>query len=93
MSTLHLVRALIALRRAHPALGARATTRVIADGYPLVYVRGAVYLVVVNPRRAPAVAELAEIVTAEPLLVHGATVNDGRVQVDGFGYGVFELPG
>ena len=39
-SVLHLVRRLIALRRATPALGLAGATEVLHAGYPLVYLRG-----------------------------------------------------
>ena len=53
-STLHLVRRLLELRRATPALGTHAATTVLHDGYPFAYLRGERHLVVVNPRREPA---------------------------------------
>jgi maltose alpha-D-glucosyltransferase/alpha-amylase len=70
-SVLHLVRNVIALRRAHPALGARASTRVLNAGYPFVYLRDEAYLVVVNPRRSVATFDL----TAEELV--GGGLGDG----------------
>ncbi|GAA3221224.1 alpha-amylase family glycosyl hydrolase [Pseudonocardia petroleophila] len=90
-STLHLVRRLVALRRATPALGGRAGTRVIHDGYPLAYLRGDTHLVVVNPRREPAGIGTPHARGAEPLLVHGVEVDGDAVSVAGFGYGVFAI--
>ncbi len=90
-STLHLVRRLIALRRATPALGTRAGTDVLGDGYPFVYTRGGTHLVVVNPRREPAELEVGGLRVADGLLVSGVTVADGVVRADGFGYAVFAL--
>lgn len=95
-STLHLVRDLVALRRATPALGARADVRVVHAGYPLTYVRGGTHLVVLNPRRDAATVEVPEAVGARSLLSKGVALVDGTlpaatVEVDGFGYGVFEL--
>ncbi len=91
-STLHLVRRLVALRRATPALGGRATTRVLHEGYPFAYLRGETHLVVVNPRREPAVLSAAELAGAAPLLADGASVEGDTVTVAGFGYGIFARP-
>ena len=91
-STLNVVRRLIALRREVPALGTGAPTRVLTRDYPFAYLRGDRHLVVVNPRREPAAAEVgAASAAARPLEVSGVRVGDGRVEADGFGYGVFEL--
>ncbi|MCY1141015.1 alpha-amylase family glycosyl hydrolase [Actinoplanes sp. Pm04-4] len=88
-STLNFVRRLIALRQATPALGTRASTRVVSEGYPLAYVRGGTHLVVVNPRREP--ATLAFDVEA-PVWASGVEVRPGELRVDGFGYGIFTVP-
>ncbi|WP_203922146.1 alpha-amylase family glycosyl hydrolase [Rugosimonospora africana] len=95
-SLLNLVRRLIALRRAHPALGTTGGAEVLCSGYPLVYLRGTSYLVVVNPRREPARAAVAgataaRLSTARPLEARGVKVAGGELTVDGFGYGVFAL--
>ena len=93
-STLHLVRGLLALRRATPALGARAPTRVLHAGYPFVYLRGDRHLVVVNPRREAAVVqvELDEgTVGSSTLLANGVELSGATVRAAGFGYGIFEL--
>ena len=90
-STLHLVRRLIALRRATPALGGRAATTVLHDGYPLVYRRGDTHLVVVNPRRQPATVEIAGLGSVRALLSEGVSLRGGRIDASGFGYAVFEL--
>ncbi len=86
-STLTLVRDLIALRRATPALGTRASTRVVSDGYPFAYLRGDSHLVVVNPRREPAVLAAPELDGATQLWGTGV---EGQ-QVAGFGYALFAL--
>jgi len=91
-STLNLVRRLIALRRAEPALGGRTPTTVLHAGYPFTYRRGDSHLVVVNPRREPAVVELAEAAGAQVLLGSGVVIDGQRVQVDGFGHAVLALP-
>ncbi len=90
-SLLHLVRRLIALRQATPALGTRATTRVLHAGYPLVYLRGDSHVVAVNPRRRAARADLPEIGDLVPLVAEGAAATAGGVGLEGFGFGVFEL--
>ncbi len=87
-STLNLVRRLIALRRAHPALGGRAATEVLNATYPFVYQRGDTHLVVVNPRRDPSTFELPEAGFHE-LLASGVKVDGTQVTAAGFGYGIF----
>lgn len=91
-STLHLVRRLIALRKNTPALGTSAPTRVVSDGYPLVYLRGAHHLVVVNPRRAPARCPIPGLGAAGALEVSGVSVTDGTVTADGFAYASSSWP-
>ncbi|MFI7541884.1 alpha-amylase family glycosyl hydrolase [Actinoplanes sp. NPDC049599] len=91
-STLTLVRELVALRRATPALGGRAPTRVVHEGYPFAYVRGESHLVVVNPRREPAMLTAPEATGATPLWGSGVTATPGGLTVSGFGYGVLALP-
>ena len=90
-STLHLVRALIALRKATPALGGRADTKVVCADYPLAYVRGGSHLVVVNPRQAQATVTVAGVACASTVLAEGVTITGDTVTVDGFGYGVLGL--
>jgi glycosidase len=92
-STLSLVRRLIALRRSTAALRPDSSIEVLTRDYPFAYIRGSSHLVVVNPRRAPAAAGLDAIAGkhAHPLEVSGVRLQDGRVEVDGFGYGVFAL--
>ena len=92
-STLNLVRRLIALRKATPALGSRASTQVLHDGYPLAYLRDETHLVVVNPRRAPATFHWGQLTDTTPLLADGVAITEGTVHADGFGYGVFALSG
>jgi maltose alpha-D-glucosyltransferase/alpha-amylase len=91
-SLLNLVRRLIALRKATPALGSGGSLEVLHEGYPFVYTRGGSHLVVVNPRREPATARLPfDAGRARPLEAAGAVVDGGEAKVDGFGYGIFEL--
>jgi maltose alpha-D-glucosyltransferase/alpha-amylase len=93
-SLLSLVRRLIALRRATPALGSAGSVEVLHSGYPFVYIRGGSHLVVVNPRRAPATAALPAGLVGDgvrALEVHGARLAETEVKVDGFGYGIYAL--
>ncbi|MEV6108677.1 alpha-amylase family glycosyl hydrolase [Streptomyces sp. NPDC051940] len=95
-SLLHQVRALIAARRATPALGAAGSVRVLHAGYPFVYLRGGTHLVALNPRRTAASAVLPEdlnvsrahAVAGGPGVAFGP---GGRVTVEGFAYGVYGL--
>ncbi|MDI3421112.1 alpha-amylase family glycosyl hydrolase [Streptomyces luteolus] len=91
-SLLHLVRRLIALRKASPELGSGGSVEVLHAGYPLVYVRGERYVVVVNPRREPTEFALPERLSgAAPVEVSGVEVRATRVHAEGFGYGVLDL--
>jgi alpha-glucosidase len=90
-STMSLVRRLIALRRSHPVLGGRASTRVVHSGYPLTYVRGESHLVLVNPRREPAAVDVPGASEAKLLLGQGTRIDGSAVTLDGFGYAVLEL--
>jgi maltose alpha-D-glucosyltransferase/alpha-amylase len=90
-STLNVVRQLIGWRRAVPALGSRTSNRVISRTYPLAYVRGESHLVVVNPRRESASIDMGDLEVEDTLLSSGISIVDGRLQADGFGYGIFDL--
>ncbi|WP_406506374.1 alpha-amylase family glycosyl hydrolase [Streptomyces sp. NBC_01602] len=89
-SLLHLVRRLIALRKDIRELGAAGSTEILHADYPLVYIRGGRYLVVVNPRR-DAAETAAPAGRAAPLEANGVTVTGDRIRAEGFGYGIFEL--
>jgi maltose alpha-D-glucosyltransferase/alpha-amylase len=92
-SLLHLVRRLIALRKATPELGSRGTVEVLHTDYPLAYVRGGRYLVVVNPRRSPATLALprAELAAVRPVESSGVTVGEKEIIATGFSFGIFAL--
>ncbi len=90
-STMSLVRSLLALRRLTPALGGRASTRVVHRSYPFAYVRAESHLVVVNPRREPARFDAAETAGATLVWGTGVSVDDAGLAVTGFGYGVLVL--
>jgi glycosidase len=90
-SLLNLVRRLIALRKASPALSVGADVHVLHDGYPLVYIRGGSHLVVINPKKAPATAAVpAHLGTLLPREVSGVTIAGSSIHADGFSYGIFE---
>ena len=92
-SPLNRVRRLIQLRRAHSALRAGTAAQIVTIGYPFAYLRRDSHLVVVNPARGPASARSTMLRdrTAGPLEVSGVRVDNGRIDADGFGYGVFAL--
>jgi maltose alpha-D-glucosyltransferase/alpha-amylase len=87
-ATLNLVRRLIGLRKSTPALGSRAATRVLHDGYPFTFTRGETHVVVVNPRQEPAVVSAPEIVGATDVFSSGVTISNDQLTIEGFGYGV-----
>ena len=86
-SVLHLVRDLIALRRAHPDLGTRGDTEVLHAGYPFVYRRGG-FTVAVNPRATAASVPLAT--APGSLLLGSAGHTAGTLDLPPFGYAIFE---
>lgn len=90
-SLLHLVRRLVALRHATPALQPAGSLEVLTEDYPFVYVRGGTHLVVLNPRREPATADLpAGWEGAREVEVEGVRLAGGRAEAAGFSFGVFE---
>ncbi|PTT70575.1 alpha-amylase family glycosyl hydrolase [Arthrobacter sp. HMWF013] len=94
-SLLHFVRRLVQRRKSTPALGTRTPTRLLSTGYPLVYVRNGTHLVVVNPLRRAAQVDIALPggSAARHLMGEGVRIDGGTVHAEGFGCGVFELPG
>jgi glycosidase len=92
-SPLNRVRRLVRLRRETPALRTAAATEVLTRGYPFSYLRGGSHLVVVNPGRSRVTARPQALLgrTVIPLEVSGVRVDDGEIDADGFGYGVFNL--
>ncbi|KDN86023.1 oligo-1,6-glucosidase [Kitasatospora cheerisanensis KCTC 2395] len=83
------MRKLIALRRAHPGLGPDAPVELLYTGYPLTYLRGGRYLVVVNPRRTPAHLPVERELPGRLLFGRGVSVTHSALHADGFSYGVF----
>lgn len=66
---------------------------VLHSGYPFVYLRGGRFLVVVNPRSAPAAFTTGLVAGTAPraLEAEGVEAEGGAVTARGFGYGVFDL--
>ena len=90
-SLLHLVRRLVALRHATPALGPDGGLEMLSEDYPLAYVRDGTHLVVVNPRREPATLDLPDgWEDARPLEGEGVRLGRGRAEAAGFGFAVLE---
>jgi glycosidase len=87
-SLLHLVRNLIALRKANPELGTGHDVEVLTAGYPFVYRRGGGrFLVAVNPGAAPAAAVAPP--PGEQLIGQGVRYAGDRLELDGFAYAIF----
>jgi glycosidase len=90
-SLVNLVRRLISLRRSEPALGCYGSVEVLHDGYPLAYIRGGEYLVVVNPSGAE--VSLAHrdpsLARAVPVENSGVLVTTDTITTSAFGYAVF----
>jgi maltose alpha-D-glucosyltransferase/alpha-amylase len=92
-SLLHTVRDLIALRRAQPELGPSGSLEVLSDGYPLAYLRGGRFLVVINP------SDRVRVLPHDrPHLAGATSVRDTGVKLDQatmtagpFSFGIFEL--
>jgi glycosidase len=92
-SLLHLVRDLIRLRKDNAELGTgpAGDLTVLNDGYPLAYLRGERFLVVVNPSgRTERVAHARpELATAKPVLHSGVSVGAQEITAAPFGYAIF----
>jgi len=95
-SLLHLVRDLIQLRKRNAELGTgpAASLDVLHDGYPLSYLRGGRFLVVVNPsgRTERAAHSRADLATARAVLGSGVSVSADAVIAAPFAYSIFALP-
>lgn len=84
---------LIALRRANRELGPAGSLEVLHDGYPLAYLRGGRFLVVINPsgRRIELRHERAALAGAGRIRGGGITVDASSLAAEPFAYGIFEL--
>jgi maltose alpha-D-glucosyltransferase / alpha-amylase len=96
-SMLNFTRALLKLRRDHPALGNTAEFQPLyaeSHRYPFVYLRtdGAEQIVVsINPAAQPCSVPLTGADEARPLLVRDATLQNGRLQMDPVSFGIFAI--
>jgi glycosidase len=92
-SLLHTVRDLIALRRAHPELGPAGRLEILSDGYPLVYLRGGRFLVVVNPSDRARVLPHGRPELAEAAAVRqtGVKLDQTTITAGPFSFGIFQL--
>jgi len=92
-SLLRTVRELIALRRAHPELGPGGSLEILSDGYPLVYLRGGRFLVVVNPSDRDRVVPHGrpELSEATPVRHDGVKLDQEAITAGPFSYGIFQL--
>jgi maltose alpha-D-glucosyltransferase/alpha-amylase len=92
-SLLRTVKDLIAIRRAHVELGPGGSLEILHDGYPLVYLRGARFLVIINPSgRACALPHDRPEFTRSTGLKHtGVTIDPATIFANPFSYGIFQL--
>jgi glycosidase len=92
-SLLHLVRDLIALRRAHPELGPGGGLEILSDDYPLAYLRGGRFLVVVNPSGRTHVRphDRPELAGATAVRHAGVKLDQATVTAGPFSFGIFQL--
>jgi maltose alpha-D-glucosyltransferase/alpha-amylase len=92
-SLLHLIRDLIQLRKDNAELGTgpAATLEVLHDGYPLCYLRGGRFLVVVNPsgRTERAAHSRPELAIAKLVVGSGVSVSASTITAAPFSYAIF----
>jgi alpha-glucosidase len=90
-SLLHTVRDLIALRRAHPELGPGGSLEILHDTYPLAYLRGGRFLVIVNPSDCAHVLphHRPELADSTAIRHTGVTVDRAAVTAAPFSFGIF----
>jgi glycosidase len=91
-SLLHTVRDLIALRRAHPELGPGGSLEVLCDAYPLVYLRGGRFLVVINPSDRAHVLphDRPELADATAVRHTGVKLDQATITAGPFSFGIFQ---
>lgn len=92
-SLLHLVKDLIAIRRAHPELGPGGSLEILHDGYPLAYLRGGRFLVIVNPCGCVRVLphDRPELASATGVKHTGVVVEEAMITASPFSFGIFRL--
>jgi maltose alpha-D-glucosyltransferase/alpha-amylase len=92
-SLLHLVRDLIALRRAHPELGPGGSLEILSDAYPLAYLRSGRFLVVINPSDCARVLphDRPELAGASAVRQTGVILDRATISAGPFSFGIFQL--
>jgi maltose alpha-D-glucosyltransferase/alpha-amylase len=96
-SMLNFTRALLRLRRDHPALANAADFQPLyaeEKTYPFVYLRMAGkerIIVSVNPTAQSCAIALNEAANPTPLLVRGAVFRNGRLEMDPVSFGIFAV--
>jgi glycosidase len=92
-SLLHTVRDLIALRRDHPELGPGGSLEMLSDGYPLAYLRGGRFLVVVNPSDRARVLphDRPELAEATEVRQAGVKLDQTTITAGPCSFGIFQL--
>ena len=92
-SLLHTVKALLALRRANPELGPDGSLQILHDGYPLAYLRGERFLVIVNPSGSARVLshDRPELARATEVEGTGVSVAEAAITAAPFSFGIFQL--
>jgi glycosidase len=94
-SLLNIVRDLIALRRAHPEFGPGGSLEILHDGYPLAYLRGGRFLVIINPSGRTHVLphDRPELADAVAVKHTGVTVDRTTITAGPFSFGIFQAAG
>jgi glycosidase len=99
-SLLNFVRGLLKLRRDHPALANTADFEPLyaeKDRYPFIYLRtepAERIMVSINPAAKSCAVNLRELLkfgSLRPLVTQGATVADGRLEMDPISFGIFAV--
>jgi maltose alpha-D-glucosyltransferase/alpha-amylase len=94
-SLLNTVREVIALRRAHPEFGPGGSLEILHDGYPLAYLRGGRFLVIINPSGRTHVLphDRPELADAVAVKHTGVTVDQATITAAPFSFGIFQAAG
>jgi glycosidase len=86
-SMLHLVRALIELRKSNPAFGPTGAVEILNPGYPFVYRRGDRFTVAMNPSFDSVATGLP--ISGTQILGQGTDIQDGLLHMAGASYAIF----
>ena len=89
-SLLHFVRELLRLRKTEPSLNTIDEPEVLHHGYPWIYRRGDL-VIVLNPRRGAASATVPQCAGARLLLGKDVTVLGDELIAEGFSYAVLRV--